>query len=175
MRNVQFEIPDDPWEPDFFEELEIRTSAVGLLPLRMLVLPERDLEVRFWYERLGPINGVVIRRVGEEWSAGWIYQKQESVPKSAQLLKLDPPISGWDVLWKDLVDAGILRLPDNSKVQCPAEALDGVSYIVETNVSRKYRTYAYSNPMLMKCSEAKQIVAIEEIIRSRFKLDRFKK
>lgn len=88
--------------------------------------------------------------------------------------RLGPPKSGWHVLWNDLVEAGILTIPDNSQARCPIEALDGVSYIVETNVSRKYRTYAYSNPQLMQCPEAKQIVKVEQILGNEFSLDQAK-
>ena len=86
------------------------------------------------------------------------------------MVLLDPPKSGWDVLWNKLVDAGILTLPDSPRPQCPTEALDGISYIVETNVNRTYRTYMYSNPKLMKCPEAKQILRIEETLGDEFSL-----
>lgn len=172
---LQLEIPDSPWEPAFFEELEERTTAVNLPDLRTVVLPEDDLEVRFWYDRFEIINGVVIRRTGQQWSANWIYQTEDHLPSSAKLATLDPPKSGWDIFWKNLVDTGILTLPDSPRPQCPTEALDGISYIVETNVNRKYRTYMYSNPQWMKCSEAKQVLQLEKTIRDEFSLDNWKR
>jgi len=172
---LQLEIPDSPWERSFFESLEERTKAVGLPALRTVVLPEDDLEVRFWYEGLEIISGVVIRRTGQEWSANWIYQREDHLPSSAQMVTLAPPRSGWDVAWKNLVNAGILTLPDSPRPQCPAEALDGISYIVETNVNRKYRTFSYSNPQLMKCSEAKQMLQLQETIYQEFSLHNWKR
>ncbi len=171
-QTLQLDIPDSPWEPAFFTALEERTRAVGLPSLRTVPLPEHDLEVRFWHDRLEVVGGVVIRRTGHEWSAGRIYQMEDSLPSSARLVALDQPKSGWDVLWNDLVAGGILTLPDSSRAQCPAEALDGISYVVETNVDGKYRTYMYSNPQLMKCPEAKQLLQLEETIRQEFVLEK---
>lgn len=173
-QSLELDIPDSPWERAFFEALEERTTAVNLPNLRTVVLPEDDLEVRFWYERLEIISGVVIRRTGEQWSANWIYQREDHIPSSAKLVTLDPPKSGWEIFWKNLVDIGVLTLPDQPRPQCPTEALDGISYIVETNVDRKYRTYMYSNPHLMKCSEAKQMLKLEKTIRDEFSLDNWK-
>lgn len=174
-QTLQLEIPDSPWEPAFFEALEERTKAVGLPSLRTVVLPEHDLEVRFWYSGLEIIGGIVIRRVGQEWSANWIYQMQDHLPSSAQLVILNPPKSGWEVLWQNLLSAGFLTIPDRPRIKCPTEALDGISYVVETNVNRKYRTYSYSNPQLMKCSEAKQVLQLEEMIRQEFSLHNWKR
>ena len=169
-QTLQLELPESPWEPAFFKALEKRTTAVNLQNLRMAVLPEDDVEVRFWYDHFEIISGVIIRRTGQQWSANWIYQTEDHLPFSAKLVSLDPPKSGWDALWKNLIDIGILTIPDNRSAQCTTEALDGVSYVVETNVNRKYRTYMYSNPQLMKCSDAKQIVRLEETLRNEFGL-----
>jgi hypothetical protein len=173
-QTLQLEVPNSPWEPAFFEQLQPRITAVNLPDLRTVVLPEDDLEVRLWYDRFEIINGVVIRRTGQKWSANWVHQTDDHLPSSATLAILQPPKSGWDVFWKNLVDIGILTMPDMPRQQCPAEALDGIGYIVETNVNRKYRTYMYSNPQLMKCSEAKQMLQLEATIREEFSLDNWK-
>jgi hypothetical protein len=170
-QRVTLEIPEATWEPVFFKQLEARTTAVNLPNLRTVVLPENDLEVRFWYDGMEIINGVVIRRMGQQWSANWIYQTVDRLPSSTKMVLLDPPKSGWEVLWKSLVNAGILTLPDSPRPQCPAEALDGISYIVETNVNRTYRTYMYSNPQLMKCPEAKQMLQLEKTLGDEFSLN----
>jgi hypothetical protein len=169
-QRLTLEIPDAVWEPVFFKQLEARTTAVNLPSLRTVVLADNDLEVRFWYDGMEIINGVVIRRMGQQWSANWIYQTVDRLPSSAKMVLLDPPKSGWEVLWKRLVDAGILTLPDSPRPQCPTEALDGISYVVETNVNRTYRTYMYSNPQLMKCREAKQLLQLEKTLGDEFNL-----
>lgn len=169
-QTLQLEIPDAPWEAAFFAQLEQRTKAVNLPGLRTVVLPERDLEVRFWYDRFEIINGVVIRRTGQHWSAYWIYQDEDHLPSSAQMATLHSPKSGWDSFWKNLLETGILTLPDSPRAHCHNEALDGIGYIVETNVDRKYRTYRYGNPQWMKCSEAKQMIELEKMIADEFRL-----
>jgi hypothetical protein len=83
---------------------------------------------------------------------------------------LAAPKSGWEAAWERLARAGILTLQDASEVQCQSGALDGVSYVVEINVNKTYRTYRYGNPQFMKCNEAKRMVAMIEIIADEFSL-----
>lgn len=168
-RGLTVEIPDAVWEPFFFEALEERTNKIGMLSLRRIVLPDNDLEVRFWYEHFEVISGVIIRRSAEKWSAAQLRQRYEHEPLSIQQESLGAPKSGWEAAWKRLTDANILTLPDGS-VNCKTEALDGLSYIVETNVNRRYRTYRYGNPTLATCDEAKQIVMIGTILSDEFQI-----
>ena len=140
----------------------------------MIVLPEDDLEVRFWYDRFEVIDGLVIRRMGSQWSANWIYQAEDRLPTSAKMVTLSPPKSGWESFWKNLVNAGIMTLPHYPR-HCQTGALDGIGYVVETNVNRKYRTYWYGNPQLMECSEGKQMLEIVKIIRDEFRLADFER
>lgn len=168
-QGLTLEIPDAPWEPAFFEGLERRTKKNELSSLRKTVLPDNDFEVRFWSDRLEVISGVIIRRSGKEWSATYLGQRYAHEPSLVQQESLGAPKSGWEVAWKKLTDAGILTLPDGS-VNCKAGALDGISYVVETNVNRKYRTYMYSNPQLANCSEAKRFLLIEAILSEEFQI-----
>lgn len=166
---LTIEIPDAPWEPAFFEALEKRTKKLGLSSLRRTVLPDNDLEVRFWYDHFEVISGVIIRRSGEEWSAMHLRQQYEHEPSMVLQESLGAPKSGWEAAWKRLTNTEILTLPDGS-VNCKAEVLDGVGYVVETNVNRKYRTYSYFNPQLANCDEAKRILLIESILSEEFSL-----
>lgn len=168
-KGLALEVPDARWEPVFFKDLEGRTSKIGLLSLRRTVLPENDLEVRFWYDHFEVISGVIIRRSAEQWSATYLGQTKPQEPLSIQQESLGPPKSGWEAAWKRLTDAKILTLPDGS-VNCKTEVLDGIGYVVETNVNRKYRTYRYGNPSLATCDEAKQIVRIEAILADEFQI-----
>ncbi len=168
---LSLEIPDARWEPLFFEALEERSTKAGMSSLRRTVLPDHDLEVRFWYDRLEVISGVIIQRSGEEWSATYLHQKYDHVPSSVQLENLGAPKSGWETAWKSLTSAGILTLPDGS-TKCKSEGLDGTSYVVETNVNRKYRTYRYGNPQFADCDEAKRMMQIESIIAEEFRRSR---
>src|SRR5689334_17868843 len=53
------EAPAAGWEHSFFEELEKRTSKAGIADLRKTVLPGQDLEMRFWYDHLEVIEGLI--------------------------------------------------------------------------------------------------------------------
>ena len=168
-QGLTLEIPDARWEPFFFEALEERTNKIGIGSLRKMVLPDNDLEVRFWYDHFEMISGVIIRRSAGQWSATYLGQRNQKEPLSIQQESLGAPKSGWEAAWKRLKDANILALPDGS-VNCKTEALDGIGYVVETNVNRKYRTYMYGNPSLAHCDEAKQIIIIEAILGEEFQI-----
>jgi hypothetical protein len=163
------EIPNASWEPSFFMALGERTQKVNLPSLRTVMLSDQDLEVRFWYDgRPDVINGFVIRRSADRWSAFGVRQTRNRQPSEVTLEVLSAPKSGWETAWAKLVDAGILTLPDASELSCNAPAFDTVSFVIETNVHRSYRTYRYSNPFHAECEEAKRIVLMEEIISEEF-------
>jgi len=168
-QGLTLEVPDARWEPFFFKALEERTHKIGILSLRETVLPDNDLEMRFWYDHFETISGVIIRRSTGKWSATYLRQRYIQEPLSMQQESLGAPKSGWEATWKRLTDANILTLPDGS-VNCKTEVLDGIGYVVETNVNRRYRTYMYGNPRLAKCDEAKQIVMIETILSEEFQI-----
>lgn len=71
---------------------------------------------------------------------------------------------------KKYIDTGPTVGVDVSKTQCKADVLDGIGYVVETNINREYRTYRYGNPRLAECDQAKRVVLIEEIIADEFGL-----
>jgi hypothetical protein len=169
-QGLTLEIPYARWEPAFFEALEVRTKKTGMSSLRRIVLPNDDLEVRFWYDHFEVISGLIIRRSAEEWSATYLRQRYAHEPSSVQQEILGAPKSGWEAAWRRLTSAGILTLPDGSTVKCKSEVLDGIGYVVETNLNRKYRTYRYGNPQFANCDEAKRILLIETILSEEFHL-----
>lgn len=167
-------IPNDRWEPFFFESLTEHTREVNLLNLRKIVLPNDDLEVRVWYDSLPfTLDGVILKRSGDQWSAACLHGGK--YPHfQIQQKAIVAPKSGWNAVWETLIQAGILTLPDASELHCKPDALDGIGYVVETNVNRVYRTYRYSNPQLAGCDEAKQMIEIAKIIADEFKLENSK-
>jgi hypothetical protein len=173
-QTLTLEIPKTAWEPHFFQDLEIRTTKVGMTSLRKTLLPEGDLEMRFWYVPFPAIHGVIIKRSGKDWSASFLRERKVADPSSVELLTLEPPKSGWENVWQRLKDLGVLTLPDRTNTTCEGDIMDGSDYIVETNVDHKYRTYRYGNPRLSTCDEAKRIVAIAEIIWEEFRLSSLK-
>ena len=167
-------IPDAEWEPPFFEFLETHTRGLNLPSLRTVVLPGKDdLEVRFWIDGLARnLNGVVIKRQAGQWSAIRVYETGERQEKAVTQESLAEPSSGWKGAWEKLVSAGILMLPDASKVNCNITAVDGVGFVVETNFNWSYRTYYYRNPQLASCDEAKRMMSIVQVMADEFTLSR---
>jgi hypothetical protein len=171
-QGVSLEIPDARWEPVFFESLDTRTKKAGISSLRKTVLPDNDLEARFWYDYAEEIQGLIIRRSRETWSATYLRERHDHGPSSIEQERLAVPKSGWESAWRRLTSAGLLTLPDGSSQDCESGVLDGIGYVVETNVNRKYRTYRYGNPQLAKCDDAKRILSIERILSEEFRLPR---
>ena len=172
-QNVELrrEVPKTNWESSFFMALEERTKIVNLPSLRSGVHGANDLELRFWYDaRPAVINGFVIRRSTDDWSAIGIRQLHERWPSQVRQEVLGPPRSGWDSLWKQLSDAGVLVLPDSDQTGCRSDVLDGGGFVLETVAKRKYRTYRYGNPRLAACDEAQRVMQIERIVADEFKL-----
>jgi hypothetical protein len=74
-------VSNNGWEVSFFPALEERTREVGLPKLERNVAGASDLELRFWYDaHPNLINGFVIRRTGDVWSARGIRQSQNWWP-----------------------------------------------------------------------------------------------
>jgi formylglycine-generating enzyme required for sulfatase activity len=173
-QGLHLEIPKATWERYFFNDLENRTKKVGLPSLRTVVFPDQDLEMRFWSESLNIINGLILRRSSGKWSAIYLHEVANNQTLSVKVESLGPPVVGWDALWTRLTSEGILTLPDgDSKEECRTLGIDGVDYVVETNINLEYRTFSYRNPQSAECDEARRIVSIKKIIFSEFELDRF--
>lgn len=171
-QRLQISIPDATWVPDFFESLDRHTKKINLPDLKTIVLPNKDdLEVRYWADSLpNYIDGVILRRINNQWSGVHIYIKYKGQDFSLTQKELPLPKSDWAEAWEKLVKAGILRLPDATEVRCNETVIDGIGFVVETNFNWTYRTYAYGNPQLAKCDEAKQIISIAQILFDEFNL-----
>lgn len=173
-QGIYLEIPNTHWVQHFFRDLEKRTKRVGLPNLREIVLPDDDLEVHFWIYRLQDINGLILKRTGGKWSASYLHDLPDHQLSSLKLESLEEPKYGWQDLWDRLVDAGVLTLADqSSKWKCTTDTLDGISYIVETNVDQQYRTFSYGDPRYTKCDEAQQFLQIAKVLWKGFNLQRF--
>ena len=97
----------------------------------------------------------------------------ERSPFPNDLETLVGPKSGWETTWQELLNSGILTLPDASSTQCNKVGLDGTGYVVEINENKTYRTYMYHDPELAKCDESGQMVTIGKIIADEFNLKEF--
>jgi hypothetical protein len=152
----------------FAESVNERASKAKLIPLQRKKIPTDDLEFRIWIGfGLRPLQGFVISRTGGKWQS--LFLKSISrIAKPPHQVQLAAPKSGWEELWKQLSEAGLLTLPDFSELEDMVEVFDGTSYVVEVKSDRKYQTYAYLNPDKQKWEEAKQMLKIAKILYSEF-------
>lgn len=168
-QEVQLNIPHAFWEPIFFRGINSVAKLSGQADLRKTNLPEGDLEVRMWWGfGLSPLEGITLRRAAGHWSALHVKADNYYEPTKTERQELRPPKSGWEACWLRLVDAGMLRLPDSSQVNCRPGGTDGLSFVVETHTHQTYRTYMYANPMWDECDEAQRMVEITEIFHREF-------
>jgi len=159
------------WEASFFSALEERTSKINLPRLKASAVAADHLEMRYWYDGSPDvINGFVIRRVNNSWSALGIRQARDRWPSAVLQENLGAPKSGWDALWKQLTDADLLVLPDEEQTKCHGQTLDGGGVVIEVLSKKTYRIYRYSNPTVVTCEEAKQMRLIDHIIVQEFNL-----
>jgi formylglycine-generating enzyme required for sulfatase activity len=171
---LRLQTSNAPWETYFFKELEKYTKEVGLPSLRTVRLPGNDLEMRFWFDSLLGKRGLILQRSSRKWSAIYLHEVYDNQISSVKVENLEQPKSGWDNVWKSLVEEGILTLPDSySNEECSNRVIDGQSYVVETNVNCEYRTFAYGNPEYAECDEARHLVLMVKIILGEFELSRF--
>lgn len=176
-RSPELIIPDAYRDKIFTEAVNPVTDKHRLEKLRETNLSGDDFEIRVWIPTDKP-DGFILKRVDDEWSAIAIkefdcktlnyYPKKK--PYELGKIRLSAPRSGWEKVWKDLSENGILDLPEVNE----RYAIHGISYIVETNHNGIYRTYYYNNPQIQKSGEAKRMVKISEIIADEFGLSNFK-
>ncbi|MGI8542477.1 MAG: hypothetical protein ACR2MD_03260 [Aridibacter sp.] len=149
-------------------------KAGNLQKLREVALPENSFEIRIWIAKSIGVDGLVIKKDGEKWTAIYVDKTfDEKTPNEEN--KYLKPKSGWKELWKKLTEAEILTLPDSSELKDynGDKITDGFGYIVEINKDKIYRIYEYSNPNWAENPEAKQMVKISKIIAEEFGLEEF--
>jgi hypothetical protein len=151
-----------------------------LRSLRTVLLPDGDFEVRVWIDlSLIGKQCFILRHFSGQWSAMHLQGIAEGPPFPNSLSTLSSPKSGWNKVWQKLTDAGILTLPDAEEVNCNPKVIDGIGYVVESNINMTYRTYMYGNPRYAKppeykrCDEARRMILIGKIIGEEFGLERF--
>ncbi len=161
-------VPTAVWEKIFFESINERARIANLQSLRV-ALAKDDLELRVWNGfGLTALEGLVLRRRAGAWSAVHLEGIHTGLPKREYQKQLSEPKSGWDNAWRKLMEMGITTLPDAAAIGCSTTMLDGMSYVVEFNYERTYRTYLYDNPSYAKCEEAKRMIRIGNFIAEEF-------
>jgi hypothetical protein len=162
-------VPNATWEPIFFQAIDERAGIANLPNLRSAALPDGDLEMRIWIGfGLTALNGLNVKRTSGEWAGTFVQGIHPRLARNEYQIDLHTPKSGWDACWQRLVNAGVRSLPDARSIGCEAGGLDGISYVVETNMDKTYRTYMYDSPQLANCNEAKQMIEIVDILYDEF-------
>jgi hypothetical protein len=165
---VKILTPNSHWQTIYFKTINKATDLVGLRELRKTSLSQGEIEIRVWRGGgLEPLEGVILKRIGGQWSAFHILTDNNYDLEKAELRELEQPRSGWESFWKQLVDREILTLPQSSENDCDIPVIDSGSYVVEINRDETYRTYRYpeGNP---RCREAKLLEEIGDIIGEEF-------
>jgi hypothetical protein len=167
--------PEASWEPIFFKLINEHTSESRIPGLRTVPVADNNFEIRIWVGfGINGEDGIILRHSSNQWSAVHLHGMAERPPLTRSVNNLDVPKSGWEAAWQRLTQAGILTLPDGLAAGCKTDLFDGTSYVVEINKDETYRTYLYDNPKYSRCSEAKQMVRIGEIIAEEFNLREFR-
>lgn len=167
---VVSDIPKSKWEPIFFETIDERTKLAKIGRLRNSFLRNDNIEVRIWGGfGLSPVEGFVLSRKNDQWSAFRLDQDLEGRHWNYRTLELKEPSSGWEQTWNELLRQGLLTLPDAQSINCHVMAADGYSYVVEIKKGVNYRTYMYDNPD-GRCKESRDIIAISKTIEERFNI-----
>ncbi|MEP6900696.1 MAG: hypothetical protein ABJA66_03035 [Actinomycetota bacterium] len=169
-------IPQRRGDYSLEKAVDLCAKAGGLQSLREISLPNGDFEIRFWiFNRFG-INGLIIRKSGENWSALFVermpFKNDNLYPENRYI----NPKSDWQNILQRINEAEIFTLPDSSEVKNYEgdKVNDGFSNIVEINKDGIYRVYEYVNPNWAENPEAKQIVKIGNIIADEFGLEEFR-
>jgi hypothetical protein len=104
------------------------------------------------------------------WSAVYLhgFSKEPNFKKYAEPMRT--PRFGWDTTWQNLVEAGLLSIPDASQVGCNVGGLDGTVFVFEIYANGTYRNYMYDNPAFADCAEARQVLKLISIIDEEFGL-----
>ncbi len=141
-----------------------------------------DLQIRIWlYGWMDKENDLIIlTRQNKKWAGKHIIigSKYDENYKQNPFIfikevKQISPKSGWDNLFKSLMDLDILTLPDMSELPLyKGPGGDGIDYVFEIATVTKYRMFHYWCPDVSSeiYKEAKNVVSIIETLQNEFYL-----
>ncbi|MCM3874419.1 MAG: hypothetical protein ND895_27325 [Pyrinomonadaceae bacterium] len=153
------------------EEADRFAAFAGLKDLGSSNLSNGDVEIRVWFGfGLFPLEGFVMGRSDGRWSAIHLKADQHWESKRVSRNELQAPKSGWESCWQQLVDAGVLNIPDGTDPSDP----DAQGYVVQIRNAASYRSYHYVSPEYSELPAAKNVLEIGDIISNEFGLQRFK-
>jgi len=155
--------------PKSFDKVHELTKKFNIERLREANLNSGDLEIRAWFScgLCASPTGYILRRTTGKWS-GILLGYRDDELKAREIRE---PSEGWNKSWAKLESHYILSLSDAESINCNVIAFDGDRHQIEIRQDDSYRTYGYSNPEMAdenRCKEAKEILAIYDVLKSDF-------
>lgn len=182
----------DTVAPRYGAAYDDEATALGLVPLRRLALPEGDAEIRIWsgWGIMAADRMVRLSRHGDrvDGGAGW-HWKVDPHPAwttidatlryqhsgQCNALKRAGDVEGcdarmarrppWESLWDSLTRLSVWTLPDQATL--PSDGLnffDGWGMVVEVRSGGYFRSYSYSNPDAHRQPEQKLAAQIARLV-----------
>ena len=145
-------------------------AAVGLPPLRVGVLPARDLELRVWSGFAWGLEGRRLLRRGGTWSAASI--TYAPAPKGSGSKALVPtmrpvaaPTEGWNDVWYRLETLDLWTLPNEADLPDDGVRIyDGRSHLFEIRSGARYHAYFYNNPEHRPKSQSVRVAGMVRLL-----------
>ena len=163
-----FVFDENHWEWFFFKKIDAVTRLTGESELRTTTLKIDETDARIWWGfNRESVQGIFLKHIDGQSSAIHVKANFHNGADDWTRDELNPPKSGWDATWNQLVAAGIANLPDASQTACGESGLPGM-VVVETRIDNNYRSYLYPNSTLRKCGDAKHLIEITQIILNEF-------
>jgi hypothetical protein len=120
-----------------------------------------ELRIHRWTALEGG-ETLVMRRIGSEWSAMLLGDGERfSCPYQKTVI----PKSGWENVWKSLVDAGIFEISEGRRL---LGIEDGNGFEVEIFYENQLRRFMIRHAESQKSEDAERILRIGDIVSNEF-------
>lgn len=165
------------------KEKSNRLKTFGLYDLEKRQLVKDDLEIRVWqinslfmrvYKNVAVSESVfILKRTNGNWSAEVLRNTVEGKSDVEKLIrtKLDAPKSGWENVWRNLVDNELLTFPDSVSDEVDY-GTDAMIFITETKVDGIFKIYENSGGREIR--KFRHTAKILNIIAEEFDLEDFR-
>jgi hypothetical protein len=136
-------------------------SEAGISRLEEPVIGKDDIELRFWmFPGASYANCFRLQKLNGKWSGAGI-GVDAKVSDKFIVRQLPEPEKGWDNLWSQLTENGILKL---QKCDDSPGGLDMTDFMIETYYKGEYKFVIYAAPWYNSCSDSKTVLEIYKIL-----------
>jgi hypothetical protein len=158
-----------------YSYIKKQTSDLGLDSLQS---GYKGIQIRIWLHGWLLIKKdlIILSRTNKKWEGKLItatYKYNDSIKDhfiSDKEIKTINPKSGWDSLFKSLLDLKLLTLPDMNKLPDYSRGDDGTDFVFEIATASHYKMFHYWSPSYYadKFGEAKNVVLISTLLQKEF-------